>query len=85
MAQSAMILNASGKPAGKVELSEALFGVTPNQALVHQAVVRQQAGARIGTSDTQTRGDVAGRSGPARCSRSGSGRGRSGTIPSAAC
>ena len=43
MAQSATILNASGKPAGKVELSEALFGVTPNQALVHQAVVRQQA------------------------------------------
>ena len=78
MAQTATILNASGKPAGKVELSDSLFGVTPNDALVHQAVVRQLAGSRIGTSDTQTRGDVAG-GGRKPWRQKGTGRARQGS------
>lgn len=78
MAQTATILNASGKPAGKVELVDALFGVTPNDALVHQAVVRQLAGTRIGTSDTQTRADVAG-GGRKPWRQKGTGRARQGS------
>ena len=78
MAQTATILNATGKPAGKVELADALFGVTPNEALVHQAVVRQLAGTRVGTSDTQTRGDVAG-GGRKPWRQKGTGRARQGS------
>jgi large subunit ribosomal protein L4 len=78
MAQTATILNATGKPAGKVELADALFGVTPNEALVHQAVVRQLAGTRVGTSDTQTRGDVTG-GGRKPWRQKGTGRARQGS------
>ena len=78
MAQSTDILNATGKPAGKVELADSLFGATPNEALVHQAVVRQQAGGRIGTSDTQTRGEVAG-GGRKPWRQKGTGRARQGS------
>ena len=78
MAQSTDILNATGKPAGRVELADSLFGATPNEALVHQAVVRQQAGGRIGTSDTQTRGEVAG-GGRKPWRQKGTGRARQGS------
>jgi len=78
MAPSTEILNATGKPAGKVELADSLFGATPNEALVHQAVVRQQAGGRIGTSDTQTRGEVAG-GGRKPWRQKGTGRARQGS------
>jgi large subunit ribosomal protein L4 len=43
-----------------IELDDRVFGITPNQAVVHQAVVTQQANARQGTHDTRTRGEVAG-------------------------
>src|SRR5262249_16949093 len=43
-----------------LELDDRVFGITPNQAVVHQAVVTQQANARQGTHDTRTRGEVAG-------------------------
>ena len=78
MAQTTTILNATGKPAGKVELSDSLFGATPNEALVHQAVVRQLAGGRIGTSDTQTRAEVAG-GGRKPWRQKGTGRARQGS------
>ena len=78
MAQSTDILNATGKPSGRVELADSLFGATPNEALVHQAVVRQQAGGRIGTSDTQTRGEVAG-GGRKPWRQKGTGRARQGS------
>ena len=78
MVQSTDILNATGKPSGRVELADSLFGATPNEALVHQAVVRQQAGGRIGTSDTQTRGEVAG-GGRKPWRQKGTGRARQGS------
>jgi large subunit ribosomal protein L4 len=49
----------TGAPAETVTLDEAVFGITPNTALLHQAVVRQLADARQGTHDTLTRGEVA--------------------------
>ena len=72
------VLDAAGKTAGKVELADSLFGATPNEALVHQAVVRQQAGGRVGTSDTQTRGEVAG-GGRKPWRQKGTGRARQGS------
>ena len=51
------ILNATGGDAGSVDLAESLFGAPVNESLIHQAVVRQQAGRRIGTADTLTRGE----------------------------
>ena len=43
-----------------IELSDDVFAVPFNEAVVHQALVRQRANARQGTSSTKTRGDVAG-------------------------
>jgi large subunit ribosomal protein L4 len=52
--------NIGGEETGNIDISEYVFGVPFNQALVHQAVVRQQANARQGTASTKTRGEVTG-------------------------
>ena len=49
-----------GKVLRQIDLDDRVFGIEPNQAVVHQAVVTQQANARQGTHDTRTRGEVAG-------------------------
>ena len=54
------VLNLRGEVVRTIELDDRVFGITPNQAVVHQAVVAQQANARQGTHDTKTRGEVAG-------------------------
>ncbi len=54
------LYDGSGNARGSVALSEAVFGITPNLALLHQAVVRQLADARRGTHDTKGRGEVSG-------------------------
>src|SRR5436190_9674288 len=54
------VLDLQGKVLRTIELDDRVFGITPNQAVVHQAVVTQQANARQGTHDTKTRGEVAG-------------------------
>jgi len=54
------VYNRSGKVLRSIEVSETVFGQPANQALVHQALVAQQANARQGTSDTKTRTEVAG-------------------------
>jgi len=43
-----------------IEISDDVFGVPLNQAVVRQAMVRQQANARQGTVSTKTRGEVSG-------------------------
>jgi len=43
-----------------IDLDDRVFGIQPNAAVVHQAVVTQEANARQGTHDTRTRGEVAG-------------------------
>jgi len=50
----------AGEVVGKVEISDKVFAVPFNEGVVHQAVLRQQANARQGTHDTQTRGEVNG-------------------------
>jgi len=72
------ILKSDGKEAGSVELAEALFGAPVNEALIHQAVVRQLAGRRLGTSNTLTRGNVHG-GGKKPWRQKGTGRARQGT------
>ncbi len=54
------VRNTEGQEVERIELDDAVFGVAPNEAVVHQALVRQLANARVGTVDTKTRGEVAG-------------------------
>jgi len=72
------ILEADGKEAGSVDLAETLFGAPVNEALIHQAVIRQLAGRRLGTSNTLTRGHVNG-GGKRPWRQKGTGRARQGT------
>ena len=50
----------TGESIGTVELSDELFAAPVNAAVLHQVVTAQLAGRRLGTSDTKTRGEVAG-------------------------
>src|SRR5690349_3563907 len=54
------VVDLQGKVLRSIDLDDRVFGITPNEAVVHQAVVTQQANARQGTHDTRTRGEVAG-------------------------
>jgi large subunit ribosomal protein L4 len=49
-----------GEVVGSFDLDDRVFGVEPNEAVVHQAVVAQLANQRKGTADTKTRGEVRG-------------------------
>ena len=56
------VYNISGQATGEeIELNDLVFGVEFNEAVVHQAIVMQQAAERQGTSATKTRGMVPGR------------------------
>ena len=72
------ILTADGKESGTVELTETLFSAPVNEALIHQAVVRQLAARRLGTADTLTRGEIRG-GGKKPWRQKGTGRARQGT------
>jgi large subunit ribosomal protein L4 len=54
------VYSPSGEVVKHIEISDGVFAVPFNEAVVHQAVVRQQANARQGTSSSKTRGEVAG-------------------------
>ena len=70
---------AKGESSGQYELPESIFGVTPNQAVMHQAYLRQLANARQGTADTKTRGEVSG-GGAKPYRQKGTGRARHGSM-----
>ncbi|HET9416619.1 MAG TPA: 50S ribosomal protein L4 [Candidatus Limnocylindria bacterium] len=72
------ILTADGKEGGTVDLAETLFAAPVNESLIHQAVVRQMAGRRLGTADTLTRGEVNG-GGKKPWRQKGTGRARQGS------
>ena len=57
---SATVYDREGKESGQVDLPEAVFNAPVNEAVLHQAVRRQQANDRQGTHDTKTRGEVSG-------------------------
>lgn len=54
------VKNLTGKVVSKTQLDERVWNIKPNLAVLHQAVVAQQANARSGTADTKTRGEVRG-------------------------
>ena len=54
------VYNMEGKEVGKMELSDAVFGVKVNEHLVHMAVVQQLANNRQGTQKAKTRSEVSG-------------------------
>ena len=54
------VMNIKGEVVGSFDLDDRVFGVEPNRAVVHQAVVAQLANQRKGTADTKTRGEVRG-------------------------
>jgi len=71
----------SGEIVGEIQLNDSVFGLTPNEAVVHQALVRQLANARQGNASTKTRGEVSGST--AKLFRQkGTGRARQGSIRS---
>ena len=54
------VYNMEGNEVGTIELSDAVFGVTPNEHLLHMAVVQQLANNRQGTQKAKTRSEVSG-------------------------
>ena len=68
----------TGATVGSVELADALFAAPVNEAVLHQAVVAQLAGRRLGTHDTKTRGQVRG-GGKKPYRQKGTGRARQGS------
>ncbi len=54
------VLDMAGKEVSSMELSDAIFGIEPNEAVLHQAVVNYLANQRQGTQSTLTRTEVSG-------------------------
>lgn len=75
------LYNQAGQQIGTTELNDSIFGIEPNKTVMHQALVRQLANARQGTSDTKTRGEVAG-GGIKPFKQKGTGRARQGSTRS---
>ena len=57
---SMKVLNMAGAEVGTVELSDAIFGIEPNQAVVHEVVKNHLANCRQGTQSALTRAEVSG-------------------------
>lgn len=47
------LYNIAGQETGEIELNDSVFGVDYNEAVIHQAVVRQMANERLGTHATK--------------------------------
>jgi len=75
------VLNMQGSAVGEIELSESVFGITPNIHVLHSAVVSQLAGERRGTQSALLRGEVRG-GGRKPWRQKGTGRARSGSTRS---
>jgi len=75
------VYNVAGEVVKNIEISDHVFAVPFNSAVVHQALVRQQANARQGTASTKTRGEVSG-STRKLYRQKHTGRARSGSIKS---
>ena len=56
----ANLYDMAGKQIGEIELSEAIFGIEPNQYVVHDVVKNHLANCRQGTQSSLTRAEVSG-------------------------
>jgi len=75
------LLNTKGEQVGSLTLEASLFDVKMNPALIHEAVVAQQANSREAIAHTKTRGEVAGSS-KKPWKQKGTGRARHGSTKS---
>ena len=73
------VLDMSGKVVGEIELSEAVFGIEPNAAVVHDVVKNHLANCRQGTQSALTRAEVSG-GGRKPWRQKGTGRARQGST-----
>lgn len=73
------VRNMAGEATGTMDLDDRVFGIEPNRAVLHQAVVAHRANMRQGTASTRTRAVVAG-GGKKPWRQKGTGRARSGST-----
>lgn len=73
------VYNIEGKKVKSVELKEEIFGIEPNEAVVHNVLVNFLANQRQGTQSTKTRAEVRG-GGRKPWRQKGTGRARQGSI-----
>ena len=73
------VLDMTGKEVDQIELSDAIFGVTPNETLIHKMVVNHLAKCRQGTQSALTRAEVSG-GGKKPWRQKGTGHARQGSI-----
>ncbi|TMF55607.1 MAG: 50S ribosomal protein L4 [Chloroflexi bacterium] len=76
---SVKVFDVEGKETGEVQLPPEIFSAPVNEAVLHQALLRQQANERQGTHQTKTRGDVSG-GGKKPWKQKGTGRARQGST-----
>ncbi|UOQ49455.1 50S ribosomal protein L4 [Gracilibacillus caseinilyticus] len=75
------LFNQSGSQVGDVEINDAVFGIEPNEHVLHDAVLMQRASLRQGTHAVKNRSDVRG-GGRKPWRQKGTGRARQGSIRS---
>jgi large subunit ribosomal protein L4 len=82
MAMQVQVMNMAGEKVGEAELSDAIFAAPINKPLMHQALLRQLANARLGTHSVKGRSQVSG-GGRKPWKQKGTGRARQGSIRAA--
>jgi large subunit ribosomal protein L4 len=75
------VINTTGEVVGSTNLDESVWGIEPHLSVVHQALLRQLANARLGTSKTKGRSEVSG-GGRKPWRQKGTGRARQGSTRS---
>ena len=73
------VVSMAGRKTGEVELSDAIFGIEPNMAVVHEVVKNHLANCRQGTQSALTRAEVSG-GGKKPWRQKGTGRARQGST-----
>ena len=73
------VYNIEGKKVSDIELSDKVFGIEPNEKIVHSVLVNYMANQRQGTASTKTRAEVSG-GGRKPWKQKGTGRARQGSI-----
>ena len=73
------VYNIEGKKVSDIDLKEEIFGIEPNEAVIHSVLVNYQANQRQGTQSTKTRSEVSG-GGRKPWRQKGTGRARQGSI-----
>ena len=73
------VYDIKGKKVSDIELADSIFGIEPNETIVHSVLVNYLANQRQGTQSTKTRAEVSG-GGRKPWRQKGTGRARQGSI-----